>query len=366
MTSNSEPSLTSYDSSVAENALLSPPELVTFSKIESTLSSLLAQPTGIQAMFNSQERAFHLSTVESKDRGVSSSLPIQTAGQPPQPPMKAGAGSQVCIKTGYTSGGDNMVSKVAAGGGDYSGNTGVVFVFDQKTLRLKTILCDEGLLTEVRTAVACAYASKLILGERRHSIEKVGIVGGGVQACWQLRLLGAGVVPKSCRTVVVKTRSKESADVFINKMKSSSYPQDREWNFEHYQSVDSGGDGFGNCQLIHTMTPSREPVLNIKDIGITSKSKVLHITTVGADSPGKCELDSDLIRSADALICDCISQTKERGEFQSKEFWEILREIGSLQESLHSTTSSLLTIFDSSGLPLQDVEFANLISSRLV
>ncbi len=266
-----------------------------------------------------------------------------------------------------------MVSKVAAGGGDSSGNTGVVFAFDQNTLRLKTVLCDEGLLTEVRTAAACAYASKFILGDDcRKSIRKIGIVGGGVQAVWQLRLLGAGVVPSSCRRVVVKTTSRESAEAFMKRMKDSSYPPDREWEFEHYVSVADGGNAFRDCPLIHTLTPSREPVLTLDDITLPSSSSststisnFLHISAVGADSPGKSELYPEIIRKADSLICDSSSQTKERGEFQSEEFWDRLYEIGTLKGAIHGHTTSKFTIFDSSGLPLQDVEFANLVSKNL-
>ena len=47
------------------------------------------------------------------------------------------------------------------------------FVFSQKTLRLQTVLCDEGLLTEVRTAAACAFASKLLLGKRVKDVTKI-------------------------------------------------------------------------------------------------------------------------------------------------------------------------------------------------
>ena len=183
-------------------------------------------------------------------------------------------GAQVCIKTGYTKDGDKMISKVAAGGGEETGNTGVVFVFDQKTLRLDTVLCDEGLLTEVRTAAACAYASRFILGDRTNHIGKIGIVGGGVQAVWQLRLLGAGVVPSSCRTVVVKTRSRESADAFMQRMKTSSYPPDREWEFEHYESVVDGGHGFKECQMIHTLTQSPAPVLSLDDFCIPDATRM--------------------------------------------------------------------------------------------
>lgn len=189
-------------------------------------------------------------------------------------------GAQVCIKTGYTRDGDKIVSKVAAGGGSgpNAGNTGAVFVFNQSNLRLNAILCDEGLLTEVRTAAACVFASRLILTKNGHSmndITKIGIVGGGVQAVWQLRLLGA-VVPNSCRQVVVKTRSRQSAQEFFDKMIGSTYRMDREWQFEHY---DETGERFKNCQLIHTLTPSRKAVIGLDDVNYNGD--FLHITAVG-------------------------------------------------------------------------------------
>ncbi len=145
-------------------------------------------------------------------------------------------------------------------------------------MRLNAILCDEGLLTEVRTAAACVYASRLILSKSGHSmndITKIGIVGGGVQAIWQLRLLGA-IVPNSCRQVVVKTRSRQSAQDFFDKMKGSAYPMDQEWQFEHY---DETGERFKKCQLIHTLTPSREAVIGLDDV--STDDDFLHITAVG-------------------------------------------------------------------------------------
>jgi len=95
-----------------------------------------------------------------------------------------------------------------------------------------------------------------------------------VQAVWQLRLLGAGVVPSSCRTVVVKRRSRESADGFMQRMKTSSYPPDREWEFEHYESVVDGGHGFKECQMIHTLTQSPAPVLSLDDFCIPDATRM--------------------------------------------------------------------------------------------
>jgi ornithine cyclodeaminase len=199
------------------------------------------------------------------------------------------------------------------------------------------------------------------LGSNIQHVTKIGIVGGGVQAVWQLRLLQVGVLPKECRTVVVKTRSKESAEAFIQRMKESTYPPDREWMFEHYISTTEGGRGFKECKLIHTMTPAREPVVSLEDVNIRNDD-FLHITCVGADSPGKTELTKDLIHAANYLVCDSIDQTKERGEFQLVESRNDIVELGSLLEEQKSRHIQGVSIFDSSGLPLQDVEMAQLIS----
>ena len=355
-----DPSLWNKSKTESEPSL---PKVIPLGKIENAICQLLSTDQGIRDLFSSQDEAFRHSTQIAKINGIASSLPIQTLGQHPQPPLKGGHGSQMCIKSGYRKGGDTMVTKIAAGGTDNCGNTGSVLVFDQTTLRLMSILCDEGLLTEVRTAAACAYASKCILGSNMQQVTKLGIVGGGVQAVWQLRLLHLGGLPKECRTVVVKTRSKESAEAFFQRMKSSSYLPDRNWIFEHYQSTVEGGKGFKDCTLIHTMTPAREPVLRLQDVNI--ENPFLHITCVGADSPGKRELSDDLIAAANHLFCDSIDQTKERGEFQSLKSSKDIVELGTFLEEQKMHHIAGLSIFDSSGLPLQDVEMAQLISSYI-
>lgn len=346
-------SLTSYDVGLAVKATSSPPRLVPFTKIESILGRLLSTREGVEEIMLSQKEALCLG---SRRNGVSS-LPIQTAGQYPQPTLKCGKKAQVCIKTGYKENGNVLVSKVAAGGGDAS-NTGAVFVFDQTTLRLSSILCDEGLLTEVRTAAACVFATREILNNQLSQVNTIGLIGGGVQAVWQLRFLGAIL---DSREVVLKTQSLDSANAFIQRMANSSYPMDREWNFQH-----CGDEAFTKCQLIHTMTPARTPVLLLQDI---STESFLHITCVGADAPGKCEIESSLIEKADCLYCDSILQSKERGEYQSsRNFMHLpnLIEIGSV---FHKESSAFpkgfLTIFDSSGLAIQDVEMASLIAKHI-
>ncbi len=87
---DSKISLVSYDTQLSERSF-SPPTLVPFSSIESTLLKLLRKEN-VELIFNSQKKAFCQSTEAAKSLGNTSTLPIQTAGQPPQPPLKAGEG----------------------------------------------------------------------------------------------------------------------------------------------------------------------------------------------------------------------------------------------------------------------------------
>ena len=110
-------SLTAYDPGLSKNALADPPKLVPFEEIQTILTKLLSTKEGVESILSSQMEAFQLA---SSSPSRCASLPIQTAGQVPFPPLAAGAGAQVCIKTGYAVDDTVMVSKCAAGGGDYT------------------------------------------------------------------------------------------------------------------------------------------------------------------------------------------------------------------------------------------------------
>ena len=90
---------------------------------------------------------------------------------------------EVHIKYGYIEGDDFYVIKIASGFygnpklGIPSGN-GLMLLFSQQTGELVCTLKDEGLLTDVRTAVAGAIASKYLAPV---NIQRIGIVGTGMQ-----------------------------------------------------------------------------------------------------------------------------------------------------------------------------------------
>jgi ornithine cyclodeaminase len=86
------------------------------------------------------------------------------------------------------------------------------------------------------------------------------------------------------------------------------------------------------------------------------------------------ELDPKLVASADLLVADSRIQTKERGEFEDAIKQDLVSlkqvmELGELalnQDSWRtSDNDSRLTIFDSSGVAVQDCIIASMFAQRV-
>ena len=112
----------------------------------------------------------------------------------------------VHIKYGYIKSQDNYVVKIASGFSNneslgLSSSHGVMVMFDSNTGYLKCVLHDEGHLTNVRTAIAGAICAKYIAPTQ---INRIGIVGTGIQARMQLKYLK---LVTNCREVYVLGRS---------------------------------------------------------------------------------------------------------------------------------------------------------------
>jgi ornithine cyclodeaminase/alanine dehydrogenase-like protein (mu-crystallin family) len=176
------------------------------------------------------------------------------------------------------------------------------------------------------------------------------------------------------------------------------------WNISSVSNVD---DLLQYCTLIVTTTCAREPYLGIGWMGSTAdprrtnQPRPLHITCIGSDSTGKQEVDNSLILHAQLLVCDSRLQTTERGEYEDVikrgmiDVNKDVIEIGELagRKELHrqqrrkqvennecgSTRSTdtnnnddngkednRLTIFDSSGVAVQDCVIACMVYEALL
>ena len=125
-----------------------------------------------------------------------------------------------------------------------------------------------------------------------------------------------------------------------------------------------------SCNLIVTCTPSRVPLLT-KDMIRPGT----HLTCVGADVKGKGELDTALVASASCLV-DSSPQCTAFGEMSKavdlglvdastvKELGQAITEakakgLGTVR------TGNEVTVFDSTGVAVQDVVIATMVHSAL-
>jgi len=211
----------------------------------------------------------------------------------------------------------------------------------------------------------------------------IGVLGTGVQARFQLRYLKHVVGGGSYNpTVRVWGRNREHQAQFQRELEKEGF-----WNVE---LADSANQLLETCDLIVTTTPARKALLTTSPTTTSRRRRPQHITCIGADAPGKQELDPRLVAAADLLVADCRLQTAERGEFQTALAADLVRaddvvELGHLiaawkgtkskaqaahrqEPSLSSSLAAIgvgLTIFDSSGVAVQDCAVAKLVSRLL-
>ncbi|AKB50798.1 Ornithine cyclodeaminase [Methanosarcina barkeri str. Wiesmoor] len=214
-------------------------------------------------------------------------------------------------------------------------------------------IMDGTYLTDVRTGAAGGIAAKYLA---RKDSKVIGLVGAGNQAKTQLKALCEVFEPELVR---VTSSTKESSEQFIREMADTTPCEIRyEENIEKVC----------NCDILVTTTPTRKPIVKAQWI-----KEGTHINAIGADAVGKEELDPELlIRSK--IIVDDIVQALHSGEVNvplSKHYIsenDIHAELGEVIVGLKPgrTSDEEITIFDSTGLAIQDVASAHLVYERAV
>ena len=258
---------------------------------------------------------------------------------------------EVHIKYGYIKEDDFYVIKIASGfyenrkKGLPNGN-GMMLIFDQKTGQPLATLLDEGYLTDVRTAVAGAIAAKYFAPKE---VKKIGILGTGIQGKMQLEFLLDQV---SCRKVIVWGRSEQSLERY--KKEIAHLPIELEATMNE-------GEVASECNLIVTATPAKFPLLYDVMPGT-------HITAVGADTPDKNEVSSEILAKADLIVADSIPQCRKRGEIyqalkQDLITKMVLIELGNVisGKAPARTSDEQITIVDLTGVAVQDIQISKAV-----
>ena len=302
--------------------------------------------------------------------------------------------SQTCVKSGYFLNNKYYVIKVATGGTPLPNNWGCMQVYSQYDGKLRALLLDHGILTELRTACVGALAAKY-LAPKQTQLKKIGILGCGIQARYQLDFLHKVskdiIVPNISQVdVVIWGRNPTKVNKLIEellqeKKKKSETTTNKTPFWNSISSVQHPNDLLLQCELIITTTSSTKPLLGVtngvdddnfwKQFENKIKQDGLHITCIGSDAPGKCELEPNFITKYCSLgVADTLQQSKTRGEFQyvlqdddiidqdhneSKKTTPKFISLGQLllDKSTYQRRNdddNRVTIFDSSGVALQD------------
>jgi len=201
-------------------------------------------------------------------------------------------------------------------------------------------------LTDARTGAAGAIAAKYLA---RRDSRSLGLVGAGRQARTQL-LATAQLF--DLENVLVASRSRSSAERFAAEMS-------RKLGIDVVACEVREACG---ADIVATTTPAREPVVRDEWIG-----EGTHINAIGADAPGKQELDPKILRRAKVVI-DAWEQAKHSGEInvplRNRQLFreDIYAELGEIVAGKKPGRESdeEITVFDSTGLAIQDLAAAAL------
>jgi len=256
------------------------------------------------------------------------------------------------VKTALIDGVPHVAVKIASGFYDnpakgLPSGSGLMAVFDAATGLPVALLLDNGFLTDIRTGAAGAVAAEALAPA---AITTVGVLGSGLQARYQLRCLRW---VRTFSRVVAWSPNPAHLDAYLREMR------------------DEGFDAHGaatpeavcrEADLLVTATPARAPLVRAEWLRGGQ-----HVTALGADSPGKQELDAGCLAAADRVVVDRLTQCAAFGELRHALDAGTLRpdrvhaELGEIVAGLKPgrTTARQLTIADLTGVGFQDTAIAS-------
>ena len=208
-------------------------------------------------------------------------------------------------------------------------------------------------ITDMRTGAASAIASKYLA---RPNPRVLGIIGAGNQARTQMLAM------------ITQYGSFDEVrifDLYPEKSKAVARQFRRLYRdrIGKVRSVSSAKDAVSGCDIVVTATSSRSPIVMDEWVG-----EGTHINCIGADAPGKQELDPRILRRARVVIDDW-EQARHSGEINvplskgelTKD--DVNGEIGLIVAGLSSgrQNDTEITVFCSTGLAVQDSLTAKIV-----
>ena len=205
--------------------------------------------------------------------------------------------------------------------------------------------------TDMRTGAAGGVATKYLA---KKDSRIVGLVGAGAQA--RTQLMGLISLYEKLEEVRVWSRTEKTRDAYVAEMKSVYGKVARIIPVENARDAVEGAD------IVVTTTPSREPIVSNDWV-----EPGMHFNCIGADAPGKQELDPAILKRAKIVVDDWeqashsgeINVPLSKGIITKQNVWGAICEIvAGLKPG--RTSADEITVFTSTGLAIQDAVTANL------
>jgi alanine dehydrogenase len=201
-------------------------------------------------------------------------------------------------------------------------------------------------LTDMRTGAAGAVAAKFLCPKKTITM---GVVGTGQQAEAQILATEESMEIDHIR---VFSRNSLHAREFakkLNRFDCSSTTLERTCDVD----------------LLVTTTPSRTPIIRSEWV-----HEGTHINAIGADAPGKEELDPALLHRAEVFVDD-MAQAVHSGEVNvpiANNLYPVKDIAGTIGEVVigkkKRANPDAITIFDSTGLAIQDLAIAKIAMQK--
>ncbi|MCL6472255.1 MAG: alanine dehydrogenase [Firmicutes bacterium] len=207
-------------------------------------------------------------------------------------------------------------------------------------------IMDATQITNFRTGAAGGVAAKYLA---RADSKTLGLVGAGAQAKAQLTaLLNIFAFDK------IYAWSLRDDEVELLKE-----------SFKNQPIVKAEIEEAAACDIVCTTTPAREFIVRREWI-----KPGAHINAIGADAPGKQELDPRILKEARVIVDDIaqavhsgeINMAVKRGQFSASDIYSTLGEI--ITGVKKGRTGDEITVFDSTGLAIQDIATAKILFEK--
>lgn len=210
---------------------------------------------------------------------------------------------------------------------------------------------DATVLTAFRTGAAAAVATRALA---RPDATSLGIVGCGTQAGYQIAAISH---VRDLRTLLLSDARPAVAEALAERVRAVSPGLDvRVVSLAEASAAD----------VVCTLTPVHEPI--VKRDWVRNGA---HVNALGADAAGKQELDPGILGDA-VVVVDDWEQATHSGEVNVPLSTGMLRRehirgtLGAvLEKAIPGRTSpSEITVFDSTGLAIQDAAVARVVHER--